>query len=119
MTGHDRGPVPVTRALTGAEIGADYEAATGRVIVETFAASGSSPIDMPAVLVAHHGVFTWGPDADTAVINAVALELVAGMALNTLALRGPDGPPTPIDEELLERHHRRKHGPTATYGQVS
>ena len=109
---HFRGAVPVTRPLTAAEIGADYEAATGRVIVETF--EDLDPGDVPAVLVRDHGAFTWGPDPESAVANAVALELVAGIAIDTLALGGPGGP---IADELLARHHGRKHGPRATYGQ--
>ena len=109
---HFRGAVPVTRPLDPAEIAADYEAATGRVIVEAF--EGLDPVDVPAVLVRDHGPFTWGPTADAAVTNAIALELVAAIAIDTLALGGPGGP---IAAELLERHHGRKHGPRATYGQ--
>ena len=37
---------------------ADYEANTGKVIVERFA--DLDPLAMPAVLVASHGPFTWG-----------------------------------------------------------
>ena len=58
--------------------------------------------------------FTWGPDASAAADNAVALELVAGMARRTLAL-DPDAQPMPAS--LLERHFQRKHGSTAYYGQ--
>ena len=49
---------------------------------------------MPAVLVASHGPFTWGPDAAAAADNAIALEAVAGMASETLAL-DPDARPMP------------------------
>lgn len=111
---HFRGAVPVTRAMTAAEIDGDYEAATGRLIVETFNEQGISPEAVPAVLVSDHGVFTWGPDPNAAVANAIALELVAGMAIDTLALAGQSGP---ISAGLLERHYARKHGPRATYGQ--
>ena len=70
---------------------------------------------MPAILVRSHGPFTWGASAAEAVANAIALEAVAAMAQRTLALDGAAGP---IDDALLERHFRRKHGPAAYYGQV-
>jgi L-ribulose-5-phosphate 4-epimerase len=111
---HFRGAVPVTRSMTAAEIRADYGAATGRLIVETIRALEVGPGDVPAALVSDHGPFIWGPDAEAAVTNAIALELVAAMAIDTLSLAGDAGP---ISNDLLERHHARKHGPRATYGQ--
>lgn len=111
---HFLGAVPVTRALTTAEIEGAYEAETGNVIVETFERLGIEPLHMPAVLVRSHGPFTWGRDAADAHVNAVALEAVATMAQSTLALR-PEAPP--MDEALLRRHFLRKHGPGAYYGQ--
>jgi L-ribulose-5-phosphate 4-epimerase len=71
-------------------------------------------LEVPAVLVAGHGPFTWGRDAADAVHNAVTLEYIARMALNTLALR-PDAPG--VSQALLDRHYFRKHGAGATYGQ--
>src|ERR1039458_1161538 len=59
-----RGPVPVTRAMAPAEIEAAYEANTGEVIARHFA--GSDPMEVPAVLVAGHGPFCWGPSAGEA-----------------------------------------------------
>ncbi len=111
---HFHGPVPVTRRLSQDEVDGDYEAATGRVIVETLATVGLDPIEMPAALVASHGPFTWGPDPRSAVDNAVALELVAAMAAQTLAL---DPSAQPMAPYLLDRHYRRKHGAGAYYGQ--
>ena len=111
---HFRGPVPVTRALAHEEIRGSYEELTGEVIVETFASGGLDPLETPAVLVASHGPFAWGADVERAVENAVALEAVAGLALQTLALKADVAS---LDEELLERHFSRKHGPGAYYGQ--
>jgi len=108
------GPVPVTRQLSDAEIGGDYVGNTGSVIVETF--GNKDPLEVPAVLVAGHGPFTWGRDAADAVHNAVTLEYVARMALNTMLLR-PDSPG--VSQALLDRHYFRKHGAAATYGQKS
>jgi L-ribulose-5-phosphate 4-epimerase len=112
---HFKGEIPVTRALSEGEVGADYETATGNVIVERFADKRTDPTDVPGVLVASHGVFTWGPDVESAVENAIALEAVALMALHTVAL---DGKVPAIPRYLMERHHARKHGPNAYYGQV-
>lgn len=106
------GPVPVTRSMTPAEVAGDYEWETGKVIVERFA--GLNPSAMPAVLVRNHGPFAWGPTAAKAVETALALEIVADMALKTLALN-PAAPPAP--DHLLAKHFSRKHGPGAYYGQ--
>jgi L-ribulose-5-phosphate 4-epimerase len=106
------GEVPCTRPLTPKEIKADYEANTGRVIVETF--KRLDPKEHPAVLVAGHGPFTWGADAHEAVHRAAVLEFVARLALETLRLN----PQTrPLARVLLDKHFLRKHGPGATYGQ--
>ena len=111
---HFGGAVPVTRALTDAEIDGDYERETGVVIVETFRSGGIDPLHVPAALVASHGPFAWGTDAADAVINAIALEAVAAMAHRTLAI---DADVARIGEPLQHRHFARKHGPNAYYGQ--
>jgi L-ribulose-5-phosphate 4-epimerase len=94
------------------EIEWDYELNTGKVIVRRFA--GLDPMQVPAVLVANHGPFTWGPAAEKAVENAVVLEQCAKMALATLQLN-PNQPE--ISRALLDKHYLRKHGKNAYYGQ--
>jgi L-ribulose-5-phosphate 4-epimerase len=111
---HFDGAVPVTRALTPSEIEGEYEHETGEVIIETLAASGRDPLEMPAVLVASHGPFTWGASAEEAVENAIALEAVATSAYRSITLAGELDP---IEPELLRKHFTRKHGTTAYYGQ--
>jgi L-ribulose-5-phosphate 4-epimerase len=113
---HFHGPVPVTRPLTRDEVEGDYEPETGEVIAATIEGLGLDPLEMPAILVAGHGPFTWGVDAPAAVANAIALEAVAAMAATTLALN-PAAAPVP--GYLLDRHYRRKHGPAAYYGQAA
>jgi L-ribulose-5-phosphate 4-epimerase len=109
---HFYGPVPVTEAMTPEEIEGPYERNTGQVIVRRFA--GLDPMQMPAVLVANHGPFTWGASPAAAVENAVVLEQVAEMACGTVALnRTQKG----IAPALLDRHYLRKHGTNAYYGQ--
>jgi L-ribulose-5-phosphate 4-epimerase len=106
------GEVPCTRAMTPAEIHTDYEKNTGAVIIETF--EKLNPLEHPAVLVASHGPFTWGPDIAAAVRNAEILEFVARLASETLRLN-PATPP--MASALLDKHFLRKHGPQAYYGQ--
>ncbi len=113
---HFCGEVPVTRRLRPAEIDHDYERNTGRAMVECFEKLRLDPLQMPGVLVAGHGPFTWGQTLREAVDNAIAIEAVAQMALATLQL-APDADSIPT--ELLERHFARKHGPNAYYGQPS
>lgn len=106
------GEVPVTRPMTSEEIQTAYEWETGNVIAERF--QGLNPEHIPAVLVHGHGPFAWGPSGVKAVENAHALEIVAQMARDTLALC-PEAPA--ISQVLLEKHFFRKHGRGASYGQ--
>lgn len=105
------GEIPCTRLLTAEEIAGDYEKETGTVIIERF--GDANPMDVPAVLVASHGPFTFGPNAKKAVENSVVLEEVAYMALHTEAL----GNTKSMQQELLDKHYLRKHGANAYYGQ--
>lgn len=107
------GSIPCTRALTEEEIRGAYELETGNVIVESFNARGIDPMNMPAVLVAGHGPFTWGKDARDAAHNGVVLEEVARIAILARAA----GAPRPISQTLLDKHFLRKHGAGAYYGQ--
>ena len=111
---HFYGPVPVTDILTKEEIEGDYELNTGKVIVRRFA--GIDPMQMPAVLVANHGPFTWGKNPDKSVENAVVLEQVASMAIGTLTINSKQ---KAISQVLLDKHYLRKHGKGAYYGQKS
>jgi len=120
---HFHGPVPVTRRLSEQETRKNYEANTGKLILELFAAgprgrlppkAALDPRGTPAALVACHGPFSWGKSAEDALTNAVLLEEVAEIACKTLLLN-PKAAPLP--NFLLEKHFSRKHGPKATYGQ--
>ena len=106
------GEIPCTREMTEEEIREDYEYNTGMVIVKTF--KSLTPTNIPAVLVKHHGPFTWGKDAVQAVHNAVVLEETAMMAFHTQLLSGER---KPMPQPLLDKHFLRKHGPNAYYGQ--
>src|SRR4051812_1803644 len=77
--------VPCTELMTADAVSRDYEAETGSQIIDCF--RSRDPNQTPMVLVAGHGVFTWGKTADKAVYNAVVLEELAKMASITHALR--------------------------------
>jgi L-ribulose-5-phosphate 4-epimerase len=108
------GSIPVTEVMTVNEIKSDYELNTGKVIVKRFA--GINPMQMPAVLVAGHGPFTWGKTPADAVEAAVVLEQIAAMALGTIMINPNQ---SQIDKVLLDKHYFRKHGKDAYYGQQS
>jgi L-ribulose-5-phosphate 4-epimerase len=106
------GAVPCTRVITDLQITRDYEEETATQIIEAF-----KDLDyrgMPAVLVASHGPFSWGKDANDAVHNAYFLEYCAEMALSSLIVNPKAGG---IKQTLLDKHYLRKHGPGAYYGQ--
>jgi len=108
------GAVPCTRLLRPAEIKKDYEANTGKVIVEVFKKLELDPMHHPAVLVGSHGPFTWGKDVADAVHNAGVLEFIAQLASETLKINPKL---KPMQSHLLDKHFLRKHGPGAYYGQ--
>ena len=108
------GEIPCTRKMTAEEIGGEYEKETGNVIIETFNIIDIDESSIPAVLVNSHGPFAWGTDPENAVHNAVVLEELAFMALQTEFLN-PDV--RPMQQELLDKHFLRKHGENAYYGQ--
>ena len=107
------GPVPVTARLASSEIAGEYELETGKVICRTF--SKLDPAAVPAVLVAGHAPFCWGPTPADAAHNAVILEYVAKMAAHSLLINAES---QPIARELHDKHFLRQHGRNAYYGQV-
>lgn len=108
------GSVPCARFLTQEEIDTDYEGNTGNVIIETFKERGLNVMDVPAVLLNGHGPFTWGKDANEAVVNAVVLEEVCKMNYYTKRLNEDV---EALPKRVLDKHYLRKHGKDAYYGQ--
>lgn len=104
--------VPCTALMTADAIYRDYEAETGRQIIECFRTR--DPRETPMVLVAGHGAFTWGKTADKAVYHAVVLEEIAKIASITRAL---DPHARPLPDYLVRKHFERKHGKSSYYGQ--
>lgn len=109
------GAIPCTRLMTPEEIQGEYELETGKVIVETFKERGLNPDEVPGVLVHSHGPFAWGTDAENAVHNAVVMEECAMM--DAIASLLSNNQIEPMQQVLLDKHFKRKHGPNAYYGQ--
>jgi L-ribulose-5-phosphate 4-epimerase len=103
--------VPITRQLTDEEVQRDYEGETGTVLIELV---GERADEIPAALVRGHAPFCWAATPAKAVEVAVTVEEVARLALLT-RLVDPGG--GPLAEVLRDKHHQRKHGPDAYYGQ--
>lgn len=103
--------IPCTRQMSKEEVEGEYEKETGNVIVERF--KNINPVFVPGVLVENHGPFSWGKDADEAVHNAVVMEQVAKMAYISFTIN----PQLTMNNDLIEKHFKRKHGPNAYYGQ--
>ena len=108
------GPVPVTEALSAAEVEAAYVLNTGAVIARLFKEQGLDPVAVPGVLVAGHAPFAWGKNAAAAVEHADLLEYIAKLAWRTEVLGSPEGG---LAKHVSNHHYMRKHGPRATYGQ--
>jgi L-ribulose-5-phosphate 4-epimerase len=106
------GPVPVTKALKPAEIRKDYELNTGFAIARCV--GKRDPLHLPGVLVAGHAPFCWGKTPADAAHNAVIVEEIAAMALQTITANVRA---KPLEKVLHEKHFFRKHGSTAYYGQ--
>jgi L-ribulose-5-phosphate 4-epimerase len=104
--------VPCTAIMTAAAVNGDYEAETGKQIIDCF--QTRDPREIPMVLVAGHGPFTWGKTADKAVYHAVVLEELARMASITRQL---DPQAARLPDYLVRKHFERKHGKGAYYGQ--
>jgi len=111
---HFHGEVPICRALDAQETLIDYEGYTGAAIVQHFLHHGLDPVAMPAVLQKYHAPFTWGKSALDSVKNSIALEVCAEMAIGTFHLN-PQA--TDLPSHIREKHHQRKHGSGAYYGQ--
>lgn len=104
--------VPCTKVMSDKMIKGNYEEQTGVQILAAF--TKLSYKDVPMVLVACHGPFTWGDSPEKALYHSQMLEEFAKMALLTLQINRA----TPrLKKSLVEKHYKRKHGPDAYYGQ--
>ncbi len=104
--------VPCTGVMSEKMVEGDYEVETGNQILKVF--QKRSYLDVPMVIVACHGPFTWGETPEKAVYHSVMVEELAKMAFMTLQIN-PKAPR--LKKSLTNKHYNRKHGPDSYYGQ--
>jgi L-ribulose-5-phosphate 4-epimerase len=109
---HLTADIPCTNVMSDQAIEGDYETETGKLIVETF--KDISYEEIPMVLVACHGPFTWGATPEKAVYNSAVLEELAKMAYLTKHINSDVHR---LKDTLILKHYNRKHGVDAYYGQ--
>ena len=108
------GEIPCTAVMRDDQIDRDYEEETAVQILETFGRYDYRQI--PGVLVACHGPFTWGDTPSRAVYHSLMLETVAKMGTLSLSINPQL---KPIKQSLADKHYLRKHGKNAYYGQTN
>lgn len=106
--------IPCVPPMSDEMIKGDYELQTGFQILNAFEDRELSYEEVEMVLLANHAPFTWGETVEKAVYNSAVLEEVAKMACLTLQIN-PDAPR--LKDSLINKHHERKHGSDAYYGQ--
>ncbi len=106
--------IPCAPPMKDELIKGNYEHNTGIQILDCFKEKELSYNEVEMILIGNHGPFTWGNDAAMAVYNAKVLETVAQMAYLTLQIN-PNS--HRLKDSLIKKHHERKHGENAYYGQ--
>ena len=106
--------IPCAPPMSDELIAGNYEHNTGIQILECFKKKELSHTEVEMVLLGNHGPFTWGENAAKAVYNSTILEAVAQMAYLTLQIN-PQA--LRLKDSLIKKHHNRKHGKDAYYGQ--
>lgn len=106
--------IPCAPPMSDELITGNYEHNTGIQILECFKKKELSHTEVEMVLLGNHGPFTWGENAAKAVYNSTILEAVAQMAYLTLQIN-PQA--LRLKDSLIKKHHNRKHGKDAYYGQ--
>jgi L-ribulose-5-phosphate 4-epimerase len=111
---HNTMDIPCAPPMADEMIEGNYEYQTGFQIMNCLQEKGMSYEEMEMILVGNHAPFTWGKTAEKAVYNSAVLEEVARMAYLTEQIN-PEV--ARLKQALIRKHHERKHGPAAYYGQ--
>lgn len=78
------GDIPTAKQLPGQDLCDLGCTKVAKAIAEVYREAGSSPLEMPAVLVACQGAYTFGADSRSAVHNAKILDEAAFLAYHTI-----------------------------------
>lgn len=104
-----KGEIPCTRDMNQREVSQHYDRHVGRMILE--ALRYQNTLEIPGILVARQGAFTWGKSVAQVMRNAHALEEAAHLAFDTEILReNTDQLPGFWQEKRFYRHHSRNDG---------
>ena len=111
---HLAADIPCTEFMADDRIRNDYETETGLQIIDCFEKHNLNAAEIPMALVAGHGPFTWGKNAEKAVYHARVLEELCKMAFVTDCVNPKV---QRLKDSLIQKHYNRKHGKDAYYGQ--
>jgi L-ribulose-5-phosphate 4-epimerase len=104
--------IPITKVLTKKQISNNYEKEIGLSIIQTV--KNTNILELPGILIANHGVYSWGKDPNSTLNNALIIEIICEIAFNTRLINKKI---KPIKKILNKKHFFRKNGPNAYYGQ--
>jgi L-ribulose-5-phosphate 4-epimerase len=99
--------IPVTKKLKLKEVQSDYEKNIGKSVVQILKKKY-----LPGMLIAEHGMISFGKNPTEAFLNAERLEYIAELAFKTHFLTKKR-----IKSFLIKKHYGRKNGKKAYYGQ--
>jgi L-ribulose-5-phosphate 4-epimerase len=111
---HSPVDIPCAEPMNDELIGGNYELETGHQILSCFKERGLNPQQTEMILVGGHAPFTWGSSAGRAVYNSAILEYLAKAAFLTETINADAAR---LKNSIISKHHKRKHGPDAYYGQ--
>lgn len=106
------GNIPITKTLSLKQVSRNYEKQIGVSIIQTV--KKRNILELPGVLLANHGVYSWGKDLNSTLNNSLVIEFVSEIAFNTKLINKNI---KPINTTLNKKHFYRKNGPNSYYGQ--
>lgn len=106
--------IPITNFPKKSLIKENYEREIGISIINKLNLLKLNDQKIPGILVANHGVVSWGPSPKLAMENAHAIEFIAHLAFNSEILNKRT---KKLPVFLHRKHYNRKHGKKSYYGQ--
>jgi len=106
--------IPITNFPKKSLIKENYEREIGISIINKLNLLKLNDQKIPGILVANHGVVSWGSSPKLAMENAHAIEFIAQLAFNSEILNKRT---KRLPVFLHRKHYNRKHGKKSYYGQ--
>ncbi len=107
--------IPVARKLQEWEL-EDYEKNLGVCVVDYYQKYKINPLNIPSILLPHHGTVTFSDSPKRTLECAIVLEEIAEMALYTLKINS-NLELDSLSDALYTKHFERKNGIHKYYGQ--